>query len=176
MNARIPSVLALALALWLPADVTAQTDADARLSAEIHRSLRAYARLTIFDDVQADVHDGVVTLTGRVTMAAKREELSGLVGAVEGVRELHNEIGVLPASSTDDELRKRIARAIYGSPAFRRYAAMSSPPIHILVEHGHVTLSGVVPTDVDRRLARSLAAGHGERSFACALRIEAARH
>jgi osmotically-inducible protein OsmY len=34
---------------------------------------------------------------------------------------------------------------------------MPNPPIHIIVEHGRVTLTGVVQSDVDRMLARSLA-------------------
>ena len=175
MNARIPAVLALAaLSLCVPC-AAAQSEADTRLATDIDRVLGAYAPLTIFDDVRAQVLDGTVTLTGRVTITSKRDELARRVQAVDGVRELHNEIGVLPASSADDELRKRVARAIYGSPAFRRFAAMSNPPIHIVVEHGHVTLSGSVPTDVDRTLARSLATGHGERSFLCVLRTEARR-
>ena len=36
----------------------------------------------------------------------------------------------------DDELRYRVARAIYGNPSFWNYAAMANPPIHIIVENG----------------------------------------
>ena len=43
MNARIPAALALALTLWLPLPSLAQSDADARLQADITRSLRACA-------------------------------------------------------------------------------------------------------------------------------------
>jgi hyperosmotically inducible protein len=171
MDARIPAVLALALTLWLPPPSLAQSDEDARLQADITRSLRAYARLTIFDDINVLAQNGLVTLTGKVTMEFKRNEIVNRVRAIEGVRELRSEIGVLPSSAEDDALRTRVARAIYGSPAFHRYAAMPHPPIHILVEYGRVTLTGVVPTEVDRALARSLASGHGERSMTCALRI-----
>src|SRR5688500_8127875 len=171
MNARIPATLALALALSLPLPSLAQSDADARLQAEITRSLRSYPRLTVFDDINVQVQDALVTLTGKVTMAFKKEEIAGRVRAMDGVREVRSEIGVLPASAEDDALRTRVARAIYGSPAFHRYAAMPHPPIHILVEYGRVTLAGIVPTEVDRALARSLASGHGERSMTCALRI-----
>jgi hypothetical protein len=34
---------------------------------------------------------------------------------------------------------------------------MVNPPIHIIVEHGRVTLEGVVNSQVDRMLARSIA-------------------
>ena len=60
-------------------------------------------------------------------------------------------------SQFDDELRFRIARAIYSSPHFRGYGSMVNPPIHIIVEHGRVTLEGVVNNNVDRMIARSIA-------------------
>ena len=41
---------------------------------------------------------------------------------------------------------------------------MANPPIHIIVERGRVTLTGVVNSNVDRMLARSLATGFGELS------------
>lgn len=169
MNARITA--ALVLVLWLPRPAVAQ---DARLHDDITRSLLSYTRLTIFDDVDALVQQhGIVTISGKVTLPFKRDELARRLADIPGVQEVRNNIQVLPVSSEDDELRKRIARAIYGNSAFYRYAGMPRPPIHIIVENGGVTLMGVVPTDVDRVLARSLATGRGERSVTCALRTEA---
>jgi hyperosmotically inducible protein len=173
MTARL--LVALVFALLLPAAAAAQSEADARVHDDVSRSLRAYRRLTIFDDLDVQVRQGVVTLSGKVTMPFKKHEVGERVAAVEGVRELRNEIGVLPVSNEDDDLRKRVARAIYGNPAFHRYAALPNPPVHIIVEHGRVTLAGVVPSEVDRMLARSLAAGHGERKVTCALRTDAER-
>jgi osmotically-inducible protein OsmY len=40
------------------------------------------------------------------------------------------------------------------------------------VEHGRVTLTGVVASEVERVLARSLASGNGARSVTCALRTD----
>jgi osmotically-inducible protein OsmY len=170
MNARI--LAALALLLWLPVTAAAQNQPDARLHDAITRSLQSYARLTIFDEVSAHVENGVVTLSGKVTMPFKKTEIGRRLADVAGVQEIRNEITVLPVSVEDDELRRRVARAIYGNSAFYRYAAMPRPPIHIIVENGDVTLTGTVPTDVERALARSLAAGKGERSVTCALRTE----
>ena len=65
-----------------------------------------------------------------------------------------NEIAVLPASLFDDQLRYGIARAIYENPNFWHYAARANPSIHIVVERGHVTLTGVVDSETDRQLAR----------------------
>jgi osmotically-inducible protein OsmY len=70
-------------------------------------------------------------------------------------------------------LRYRIARSIYGNANFWNYAIMANPPIHIIVEHGHVTLTGVVQSNVDRMLARSLATQFGAMSVKSELKTEA---
>jgi hyperosmotically inducible protein len=76
------------------------------------------------------------------------------------VQQVINRIGVLPASAFDDDLRLEIARAIYGNPSFWQYNSMANPPIHIIVEAGRITLTGVVNNNVERMLARSLASGY----------------
>jgi hyperosmotically inducible protein len=60
-------------------------------------------------------------------------------------------------SQFDDELRFRIARAIYRNPALQMYANRVNPPIHVIVEHGRVTLEGVVLSNMDRVVVRSIA-------------------
>ena len=50
---------------------------------------------------------------------------------------------------------------------------MPNPPIHIVVEHGHVTLTGVVNSDVDRMLARSLVTQFGVMSVKNELKTDA---
>ena len=114
-----------------------------------------------------------MTLTGKVTMPFKKNDIAKRAGSVNGVREVLNRIDVLPVSPYDDDLRQRIARAIYGNSAFWQYGAMANPPIHIIVERGHVTLTGVVNSNVDRMLARSLAIGFGELSVTNDLRTDA---
>ena len=171
MNGRFSVVLAsLALAmLMLPRTAPAQ---ERRVADGVSRVLAGFTQLTIFDDVSARVDDGTVTLLGKVTKPYKRDELESRIARLDGVRGVKNEIGVLPVSAFDDDLRYRVARAIYGNPSFWNYAAMANPPIHILVEHGHVTLTGVVNSNVDRMLARSLATGLGELSVTNALRTD----
>jgi hyperosmotically inducible protein len=129
---------------------------------DVADQVNRYSRFTVFDDVAANVDNGVVTLTGHVTMPYKRDDLERRVAKVTGVAQVQNKIAVLPVSIVDDELRFRIARAIYGNSAFWHYAAMANPPIHIIVQNGHVTLTGVVNSNVERALARSLATGFGE--------------
>lgn len=124
---------------------------------DVQREVLRYPYFTIFDSIHLTAEDGVVTLTGKVTMAHKREDIAKRVARIAGVREVQNRIDVLPASLFDDELRVRIARAIYGNANFWQYGAMTNPPIHIIVERGRVTLEGVVHSHVDRMLARSIA-------------------
>ena len=94
-------------------------------------------------------------------MPYKRDDLERRVVKVAGVNTVDNKIEVLPVSQFDDELRFRIARAIYSHSLFWNYAAMANPPIRIVVNHGHVSLEGVVQSNVERQLARSLASGFG---------------
>ena len=168
-------ILVFVVAALLSASATAlaQDRRDVRLADEVGRQIRQYAQFTIFDDVNAQVEEGVVTLTGRVTMPYKKNDIERRVARIDGLRELRSDIRVLPVSPYDDELRSRIARAIYGNPSFWNYAAMAHPPIHIIVERGRVTLTGVVNSNVERMLARSLATGFGELSVVNELRTDA---
>jgi osmotically-inducible protein OsmY len=165
---KIRTLIACALALQsvVPAAAFAQdAPASTMLGGAVVRSIRESPHVTIFDDVDARVDGSSVVLTGKVTAAAKRSEIEKRVGSLNGVRELRNEIQVLPPVPEDDDLRRRVAKAIYGNPSFWAYAAMASPPIHIIVERGHVTLKGTVGTQVERSMARSLATGLGERTL-----------
>jgi osmotically-inducible protein OsmY len=159
--------------LMLASSAFAQDRRDVRVAEDVAHSITGYTRLTIFDDINATVENGMVALTGKVTMPYKKDDLERRIAKIDGVRSVRNEIGVLPVSQFDDELRYRVSRAIYGNPTFWNYAAMANPPIHIIVEGGHVTLAGVVNSNVERMLARSLATGLGELSVTNALKTDA---
>ena len=146
---------------------------DLQVFNDVAKSVNRYVHFTIFDDVNANVKDGVVTLTGRVTMPYKRDDIMKRVSDVGGVREVRDNIEVLPVSQSDDRLRYRIARAIYSNPNFWNYAIGPNPSIHIIVEHGRVTLTGVVNSNVDRMLARSLVDQFGVMSVRNDLKTDA---
>jgi hyperosmotically inducible periplasmic protein len=139
----------------------------------IASSVNRYSYFTIFDDISADVSEGVVTLSGKVTQPFKSGDIEKRVANVAGVTRVINRIEVLPLSGFDDELRYRIARSIYGNANFWNYAVMATPPIHIVVDRGRVTLTGVVQSEVDRALARSLAAQFGAFSVKNDLKTDA---
>ena len=153
---------ALATVLAVPLVARAQAVPELRMSQELARLMREDPQVTIFDHVDFHVEGSTVFLNGQVTAARKKNAIERKVAAVEGVTAVRTAITVLPASPSDDDLRQRIARAIYGNPTFWSYAAMSNPPIHIIVDRGRVTLRGTVNTPAERTMARSLATGLGE--------------
>ena len=72
------------------------------------------------------INGGAVTLLGKVTMPYKRDELEKRIANVPGVAKVDNQITVLPASKSDDELRSgnrskpsTVIRASTGTPASR---------------------------------------------------------
>jgi hyperosmotically inducible protein len=165
---------ALALAVLVtPASAQAQERKNLQILNDVGHQVRQYTRFTIFDDVSASIENGVVTLNGKVTAPFKKDDIGARVARVSGVQSVRNEIGVLPVSPFDDDLRYRIARAIYGNSNFWQYASMANPPIHIIVERGRVTLTGVVNSNVERMLARSLATTFGAFSVRNELKTDA---
>lgn len=171
MFARILTVVIVVFVTSAPA--WAQGRGNLEVFQDVSRQVLRYPQFTIFDSVHAEVNEGVVTLTGKVTMPFKSTDLARRVARVEGVRDVRNEITVLPVSLYDDELRVRIARAIYGNSTFWGYGAMVNPPIHVIVENGRVTLEGVVNSNIDRMIARSLSTSFGSFSVTNNLKTDA---
>jgi osmotically-inducible protein OsmY len=150
---------------------------DLQVFNDISKAVSHYAHFTVFDNVDASVKNGVVTLTGQVTMPFKRDDIERRVAKVDGVKQLNDRITVLPVSQFDDQLRYRIARAIYSNPNFWNYAIGPNQPIHIVVERSRVTLEGVVMNDVDRAIARSIATSQfGVMSVTNHLKTDAEAH
>ena len=164
--------LVFALVMLVGSTASAQERKDLQIFRDISDQVNRYSRFTIFDDVEASVTQGRVELNGWVTMPFKKDDIERRVRRVEGVTQVVNRIDVLPVSQFDDELRFRIARAIYGNSSFWNYAAMANPPIHIIVNRGRVTLTGVVQSNVERMLARSLATGFGSFEVRNALKTD----
>lgn len=82
--------------------------------------------------------------------------LSG-TSRVDGVQQVVDKLEVLPVSGFDDQIRYAAAVRIYNDPLFWNYAIQVNPPIHIVVKHGRVTLTGVVVSEVERRKAEQIA-------------------
>lgn len=109
----------------------------------------------LFDNLSFKVDPGgVVTLMGQVTNPTLKNDAGNVVKKIEGVTAVNNQIEVLPLSPMDNQIRRAVARAIYGYPALAdRYGFQALPSIHIIVRNGNVTLEGVVANQADKNIA-----------------------
>ena len=138
---------------------SARDDRDERrmgaLKEEVRHQLLMLPYYSVFDWLQAEVKpDGTVTLIGQVVRPTLKDDAEANVKKLEAATKVVNNIQVLPLSPMDDQLRVALYRRIYSfeSPLFR-YATWSSPPIHVIVNNGRVTLKGVVANQSDSDLA-----------------------
>ena len=122
----------------------------------VRRSIVTNPNYDAFDWIEAQVRDGMVTLSGSVREPLRKSELEKRVMNIAGVSKIDNQIKVLPLSTYDDEIRFRVIRTIYGSSTIGRYSLGANPPIHIIVENGRVVLKGIVANTMDRQVAESL--------------------
>jgi hyperosmotically inducible protein len=148
-------------ALGATKDSFPKTATDAEIAKQVRHAVLSYPYYYIWDQVGLLVHDGQVELTGAVTEPFKKGDLARLVARIPGVTGVTNGIKVLPPSPMDERLRRQVARAIFNYAPLTRYAAGPLPSIHIVVDNGRVTLSGVVSTDGDKQLAGIRAMGAG---------------
>jgi hyperosmotically inducible protein len=128
-------------------------EGETRIAQQVRHQLLMLPYYTVFDDLAFRVNGSTVTLLGAVTNPVLKSDAENVVKKIEGVTEVNNEIKVLPVSPMDWQIRRAEFRAIYGDPQIGdRYGHQALPPIHILVENGHVTLEGVVASAMDRNL------------------------
>ncbi|HSF17932.1 MAG TPA: BON domain-containing protein [Vicinamibacteria bacterium] len=135
----------------------AHGESDEQVAEEIAKAVRRYVFFTIYDDVSVAIDEGNVSLTGRVTMPFKSDEIEERVSKVMGVQSVTNEITTLPTNIGDQKLRAALAYRIYRDPLFRDLASRVNPPIHIVVERGRVALTGAVRSEVEKRKAEHIA-------------------
>jgi osmotically-inducible protein OsmY len=137
----------------------ATTVPDDQLQKELADKLR-YDRVgygNVFNALALNVQNGVVTISGDVRDYPARDSAIAIAETTLGVKEVVDNINVLPTSPMDDDIRLRVARAIYGNPALSKYALNPAKPIRIVVENGHVTLYGVVDSQMDKQIAETQA-------------------
>ena len=147
--------------------------AEDRIVKEVRHQLLLLPYLSVFDNLAFKVNGYDVTLLGQVTQPVLKSDAGNVVKQIEGVEKVDNQIEVLPTSPLDDQLRRRLFRAIYGFPSLERYAMPVVKPIRIIVNNGHVTLEGVVDTQADKNTAGIRANGvSGIFSVTNNLRVE----
>src|SRR5262249_52942125 len=124
-----------------------------RVNREVYHELVMIPQLTIFDNLAYKVDGGTVTLLGEVRTPFLKAAAADAVKRIEGVEHVNNEITVLPLSPNDDRIRPQLARALFNDSRLFRSSRGSLPPIHIIVDGGHVKLEGVVDNQGDKNVA-----------------------
>ena len=136
--------------------VAGKTVSDEQLEKELNKKL-AYDRVGYYDNtfnyLALVVKDGVVTMNGDTLNDVPKDSAMAIVARTPGVKDVVNDVKVLPVSSFDDSIRVRTARAIYRDSVLGRYASDPVHPIRIVVDNGHVTLYGSVENTMDKNLA-----------------------
>jgi hyperosmotically inducible protein len=132
---------------------------NAHITREVRHELVTLPYYGVFDWLQYEVRsDNTVVLRGQVVRPSTKSDAEARVREIDGVKQVVNELQVLPPSPADDRLRRALYRAIYSSnsPLFR-YATQSVPSIHIIVDHGRAILKGVVDSRGDAAIANARA-------------------
>lgn len=130
-----------------------------RIQKEVRHELLMLPYFGVFDNIAFKVDGYSVTLLGQVVRPSLKSDAEGAIKRVEGVDHVDNQIEVLPPSSMDDGLRRKLYRAIYGYAPLEKYALGVQKPIRIIVKGGRVTLEGVVDNDGDKNMVNVRANG-----------------
>lgn len=128
---------------------------DAQLQKDLSEKL-AYDRVgygNAFTSIGVQVQNGVATLGGHARWDPDKDSALALVATTRGVKDVVDNIEVDPPSFMDDDIRLRVARAIYGYPSLQKYAMDPAKPIRISVQNGNVELYGMVNSKSDRDVA-----------------------
>jgi hyperosmotically inducible periplasmic protein len=136
-------------------EVSGKPVTDAELRETLANKLR-YDRIgqgITFNALTLDVNNGAVTVGGQVRDYPDKQSALAIVETTPGVKDVRDNIEVLPTSIVDDELRVRLAQHIYNAPGLQKYASDPQAPIRIIVDRGRVTLAGVVNSEMDKNMA-----------------------
>ena len=130
-------------------EVPVQEDQE-ELVEEVSRAIQRYPHYRIWDYLDGRINNGVVTIVGRVTPERdKAGELFERIAKVRGVQDVQMNVTPLSPSRSDDRLRSAIARRLFSSDHFQRFASMTNPPFHIIVNNSVVTLVGYVQSQIE---------------------------
>ena len=134
---------------------------EAQLAQQVRHNLLMLPYYSIFSDLAFQLNGTVVTLEGACPPEPPwdiKKDAENVVKKIPGVTQVINNIRELPLSQFDWQIRRAEERAIYGDPQIgTRYGYQALPPIHIIVDNGHVTLEGVVDNQFDDTLIRTRA-------------------
>jgi hyperosmotically inducible protein len=123
------------------------------LEDQVRHEILMVPYIGVFDNLNYQVDNGVVTLSGEVTQPVRKTDVERAVASINGVTAVNDRIEVLPLSPFDDRIRVRTLRTMLRSAPLDKYFQGVQPSIRIIVKNGNVTLDGVVLNSGDRQIA-----------------------
>jgi osmotically-inducible protein OsmY len=121
---------------------------DPEIAADAARALEI--RATVPVGVQATIHSGHITLTGKVTWYQQRSEAEKAVRHIRGIRGINNHIEVVPTTPAKDVHRSIVA-------AMHRSADLDARHVRVTASNGVAVMTGHVSSWTQRELAERAA-------------------
>ena len=151
-------IIAAAIALAQPADIQEadQAKASRLTSTEIREAIVADLDDTEslrVDRMDVSVHDGLVTLSGRVESLMDKRRASSVAKRTRDVQAVLNQLIVQASDRSDEEIRDDVVMRLRANDSLDR------PEIAVAVNQGEVAITGEVDSLAEKRLAEIAAAG-----------------
>lgn len=127
--------------------------AQERITKEVRHRILSLPDFGTFDNIAFKLNGYDVILYGQVVQPSLKDDAAKVIRKIEGVERVENHIEVLPTSGNDDRIRRDVFVAIYRYGPLQHYGVGSNRPIRIIVNHGNVTLEGVVDRQADKNMA-----------------------
>src|SRR4051812_22516096 len=189
MQKRIRITVAMVGVVFVLAGGQLPLRADTKSSVEeIRKELLQLPFFGVFDFRAFSYDNGTVTLMGYAYHSGLKHDAARAATRASGVDQVIDKIEELDVSPFDDDLRWKAYYAIYRDPFLSRYAPgggllwghrhrfgagfhamgpsrfpgmepLGDYPLHIIVNHGTITLLGVVDTENDKTVAGIRARG-----------------
>lgn len=130
------------------------TDAELqkKLTSKIAYDRAGYSDVA-FNAISVNVNDGIVTLSGYAADYPAYNSALAIAQNQAGVKDVVDNVQVLPVSGFDNSLRFRLYRTLYGDSVLSKYSMDPVRPIRIVVSNGNVALYGQVDNSMDRNIA-----------------------
>lgn len=129
------------------------TVSKSKMERNIRKEILSLPYYDVFDAIGYQLNGDTVTLSGYVVRPLTKDDAEASVKDVDGVKNVVNNIKVLPLSPSDDRIRVRVYRSIGDQGSLYRYLLGTNPPIRIIVNSGRVLLEGIVANETDKNLA-----------------------
>ena len=140
--------------------VNAQGFSQRNLERKVFKEIIRLPYYGVFDHIAFRVDGDTVTLMGKVVQPTTRKSAERVVDGIDGVKNVVNNIEVLPLSNFDDSIRRRTLQTLQtGGGSLYRYFLGANPSVKIIVDGGNVSLEGFVANRGDANLANILANG-----------------